>query len=239
MITTLTTIGYGDTSARSELEKMYIMFIQFFGILIFTSFNYAISESLEQRLQPVDEVVKGMKKEVADLMYDISSLSAVDNTLEGKTYDDALIYIEDSIRFSTRQSFENNKFWRLLHPKLKNRLVSQALNLQIHVMRFFFEDYVERQKAPPGFVTKIMTHLDATVYSKGDFIVRNGDTVDALYFFIQGRGQLKGTLVRDGHDPESILVCNLVEGSWFGDYQILFGQKSTWDLFANVSKKEK
>ena len=100
-----------------------------------------------------------MKQEVADYLFDISSLKSVDNKFDGKTYDDSLVYIEDSIRFSTRQSFLKNKFWKLLHPKLKQRLAQSTLKIQIRVMRFFFEDLIEKQKAPQGFITKIMTNF--------------------------------------------------------------------------------
>ena len=64
---------------------------------------------------------------------------------------------------------------------------------QIHRMRFFFEDFGDYQKAPEGFITKIMVSLDSTLFNEGDLIVRNGEHMEDIYFMNQGRAEIIGT----------------------------------------------
>ena len=40
-------------------------------------------------------------------------------------------------------------------------------------------------------------------------------------------------------DPIKVRVIELSEGSWFGDYQILFNMVSNWDLVAQKTKKKR
>ena len=55
IITSVTTIGYGDIKAYTQWERLYIMFVQFFGILIFSEYKVAIT-TMESALS-VDSMV--------------------------------------------------------------------------------------------------------------------------------------------------------------------------------------
>ena len=104
-----------------------------------------------------------------EYLWTISTLKKMEGIkLSSKIYDRALLFVEDSMRFSTRQKFQNNKFWKDLHPILQQRLVATVLSSQISKLKFFFHDYVENIKAPTNFVTKVMISLDSTIYNVGD-----------------------------------------------------------------------
>ena len=159
------------------------MFVQFFGILIFTEYKVAISNIQKEQKQSVDQLVLKKKADIMAYMYDISKFMHGKKTkIDGKIYDDALIYIEEGIRFSTISTFKSNKFSKLLHPKLKDKVVMATLSKQIHRMRFFFEDTNDHLRAPQRFITQIMVSLNSTLFDEGEYIVENGSEVEDLFF---------------------------------------------------------
>ena len=60
------------------------------------------------------------------------------------------------------------------------------------MLKYFFNDVIEKVNAPQGFVTKLMVELDSTLYDVGDTIVREGDIVSNLIFVISGSCVLNG-----------------------------------------------
>ena len=62
--------------------------------------------------------------------------------------------------------------------------------------------------------------------------------MDEIIFINHGRAAILGTYKKEGEDDVKVSVVELMEGSWFGDYQILFNMKSNWDLIAKTSSKK-
>ena len=110
--------------------------------------------------------------------------------------------------------------------------MQSVLGAQIQQIHFFFEDVNDYQKAPPNFISQIMVSLDSTIYDDGDLIIRKGDHVENLDFIIKGSAMIIGTHVKPSGEKLRLNVVKLVEGSWFGDYNILFKLKSTFELEA-------
>ena len=66
------------------------------------------------------EIIAAKKRDVIEYLWSISTLKKSEGIkLNSQIYDEALVYIEDSMRFSTRQKFQGNKFWKDLHPMLQ------------------------------------------------------------------------------------------------------------------------
>ena len=82
-----------------------------------------------------------MKVDVKNYLFKISSTKAVHKKIDSKTYDDSLVFIEQAIRFSTKSTFKSSMFWKLIPPKLKQKVVKVTLEKQINTIRFFFEDF--------------------------------------------------------------------------------------------------
>ena len=78
-----------------------------------------------------------------------------------------------------------------------------------------------------------MISLDSTIYNVGDQIIKIGHSIDSVCFFFHGRAEMIGQYKEsEDQEPLKIRVIDLCEGSWFGDYQILLGMVSNWDLIA-------
>ena len=130
MITSVTTIGYGDQRPNTQWERLYIMFVQFFGILIFTEYKVAIT-TIDKPIS-VDSMVIKSRADVQNYLYDISQLRERKKVLEGEVYDDAAVFIEETIRYSTRLSFKKEfPFWKIMPPRIKIQLVKSVLQDQI------------------------------------------------------------------------------------------------------------
>ena len=84
-----------------------------------------------------------MKVDVKNYLYRISCTKSVHKRIDSKTYDDFLLFIEQEIRFSTKTTFKASMFWKLIPPKLKQKIVKVTLEKQINTMRFFFEDFID------------------------------------------------------------------------------------------------
>ena len=83
---------------------------------------------------------------------------------------------------------------------------------------YFFNDYISMKSAPPGFVTKVMTQLDALLYKPGSTIVKKNNVIDELVLISEGRCDLIGYFTdRKGRDKK-ILITHLPQGSWYGDF---------------------
>ena len=69
-------------------------------------------------------------------------------------------------------------------PKLQEKLVQSVLKSQIKKLRFFFNDYKEEIKPPPGFEMQMMVSLESTLCDVGNLLVEKGQMVENLIFII-------------------------------------------------------
>ena len=81
-----------------------------------------------------------------------------------------------------------------------------------------------------------MVSFDSIIYDNDDAIVGKGDHLDDLFFIMQGSSMLVGTHTDQQGQEVRINVVRLSEGSWYGDFNIFFKQKSQYDLIAKKFK---
>ena len=105
------------------------MFVQFFGILIFSEYKVAITTM--ESAHSVDNMVMQSRADVQNYLYDIAQLRERRKVLEGEIYDEATLFIEETIRYSTRLSFKNFPFYKLLPSRIRIKLVQSVLTDQI------------------------------------------------------------------------------------------------------------
>ena len=131
--------------------------------------------------------------------------------------------MSESIRSSTLFYFENNTFFGELPPRLRNKLVQVVLYHYIRKFKFFFQDYINQIRAPQDFMVRMMTSLDSQLYKPGALILESDQKVDNLILIAQGKCFLNG-FIRSGPTGTSdtvVTLVKLIEGSWYGDFNIL------------------
>jgi len=72
VVTTVTTIGYGDIRPNTHWERLYIMFVQFFGIMIFSEYKVAITTF--ESSKTVESMVAKTRASVQNYLYELSQL---------------------------------------------------------------------------------------------------------------------------------------------------------------------
>ena len=87
--------------------------------------------------------------------------------LETEYYDKAIMYMDDSYRYSTYHAFHRTPFFNMLTPKLQMKLVKETCDHQFKKLRFFFNNYTQGIRAPSRFVMHVLCSLTAQVLETG------------------------------------------------------------------------
>ena len=160
--------------------------------------------------------------------------------LDEEIFDDCMMNIEESVRFSTKWSFALNEFWGVLPPQIQNKIVDTVLKRQVRLLDHFFNDKIMNVSAPHSFITSVMVNLESSLYDVGDVIVSHNEKVNDLIFIQSGSVELcgihsvkvlnlnkniyqrstqKGDAFFDEEEEQfRIRVVRLREGSWYGDF---------------------
>ena len=120
-VMTMTTVGYGVPYSLEVHEMWYMMVVQFFGLAIFSSITNEVFDF--KKIQTVEHMVIHEKEELEQMLFYISRMLDNPNMiiarknhnkkigLSDDIFDDSLVYIEDSIRYSTTNNFKSSPFW--------------------------------------------------------------------------------------------------------------------------------
>lgn len=122
---TATTVGYGDFSGTTNEERLFLIFLEFAGICIFS----IISKNIQnlKSTKKITEIVTDKKEEIQEYIYSIDKILP-ELPMDPYFYDSTTEYIETSFMFGIIQSFKKDKFYKNLSANLKNRLVHVVLN---------------------------------------------------------------------------------------------------------------
>lgn len=99
--TTATTIGYGDFSGSTEVEKYFLVFLEFVGICIFS----AITDNIRglKSMPKIKEVISDRIMDVQNFLFEIDNV--LDANLPDHIYDASTDYIDQSYRYGVASSF--------------------------------------------------------------------------------------------------------------------------------------
>ena len=201
-ITTLTTIGYGDITPQTDMQKIFTMFVMvsgvgFYGYVIgnFTSMlaqtDY-VKLSFLERIDKVNTFLK-YKKIPKDLRENI--------------------YSYYKFLWENRQGIEGNQILDELPYSLKMK-VALFLNKAI------FEKISFLKGAPQELISEIVLQLKPEIYLPNDYIFREGENGEKMYFISYG-------LVEILSEKQNRTYTVLKEGGYFGEFALLFSSHRT------------
>ena len=113
---------------------------------------------------------------------------------------------------------------------MKQKLVKFVLSKPIKQFEYFFNDYNDNVHADKVFIRKICTNLEVKIFSYDEIVISAGKLFDYLYLIDEGA-------VNIIDNTQKFVIATLPEGSFFGDYNILFNVKSNFD-YSVVKKSE-
>jgi hypothetical protein len=155
----------------------------------------------------------------------------MDGDIPSNMYDAAIESMRSEMLYSTSKVFKKCLFYKRLTPHLKDRIVNTVLRSLFDRMMYYFMDFELQVFAPDTFTRAILINLSCRIYEKGDKIAKKDKEITNLSFFfgrvkVYGYGQGKNSHCR-------YLVSRLPPGSFYGDFNILFNLKSSWDIEAD------
>lgn len=151
------------------------------------------------------------------------------DAISDQMFDDTILYITNSRRESTKKSFHENNYYNNMPVKLRQRLVSVALNKLISKFKYFFNNYEDGVYASKNFVTTFASNLDAVTYAHDDTIIEAGSRVHEFILIY------KGAIVLNFRHPVKELrdtfipLIQFPSGSYFGDFQIMVRPEAVCD----------
>ena len=198
---TLTTVGYGDISARTAQEQAFSMAMMLVGVSW-----YAICVS---SMSAIMSTFDAQNKAIRDKMLSVNSFIRA-----AKLPPPLAQRIRSCFEFrSSQKAFALNS-----HYDADELLEEVGSALRTEILLHLERDLI--QKIPffdgkvPQFVADSISMLQPMVFQVGDIIVREGSQADEMYFLISGRAA-----VFSGETE----VLTIEAGSYFGEVGCILG----------------
>ena len=201
---TLTTVGYGDISARTAQEQVYSMLMMLLGV---SWYAYIVS-SMSTIMASFDRQNKAIKEKMHSVNAFIqdAKLPATTAKLIRRYYDFALTA-------NKNKSLLNSNVYNadMILEELSSGLRAEVL---LYVERALVSKIPFLKGKIPQFVADCITMFQPMVFQEGDFIIKEGSAADEMYFLIKGR-----CAVYYGNKK----MVSMTEGSYFGEVGCIMG----------------
>ena len=197
VVQTLTTVGYGDMSVVTSTEKIFGIVLMILGVGFY---SYTIG-TLAAILSSVD----------------LKEQKLLDKLLAFQAFA-SQIKLSDYLMLKTKRILERNNesihieeatFLEELPSSLRAEILTQAHNKLFNKITLF-------RNKDASFGLNVISSLRPLNIEAGDILYRQGDLVEEIYFILSGRVKLV--------TAEGYIFKIYVEGSYFGDTEILLGK---------------
>ena len=199
-VTTVSTIGYGDyyPDHNKNGQLIYTMAVQIFGVGMFGYIIANVSGLIANRDIAKSQFLKKMEE--------------INAYLHAKQVPEPL---QERVReyyyhlWATRKSVATGSV-------LDEMPLTVSLDILLHLNRGILEKVTLFQQAPETFVREVVQRLEAAVFLPGDYIIRQGEYGDCMYFLNAGEVEV----LVNGQK-----VAQLGAGSPFGETALIQGEK--------------
>jgi hypothetical protein len=193
--TTLTTVGYGDITARTGAQMLFTCGVELIGVGVF---GFILSN-----------VASLLSRSDANREHHMNNLDKIDTFMHTHR-------IPSELRAKTRGYY--HYLWT--HKKGyqdRSLLEDLPVKLQSELLFFINRSIIEKvpflKNANPEMIEALMDRLEPRIFVPGERVFRAGDPGDALYFIQSGDVEI---LSADG-----IPLARLTDGAFFGEMALL------------------
>jgi CRP-like cAMP-binding protein len=211
-VVTITTIGYGDITPKTKIEKCLAMIWMVVAVYFLSFVISSLSSSLAQ-----NDVKRALLEQKLALLDSFSEEVGIDKVTKKKIQDE----IRLKILRSTYSSSLKSEIIQDLSSELKHVIATRMYNGIFEVFDVF-------KKTDQIFVSTIFPLLEAHHFIENEVVYSENDFPDYIYFI--GRGRIH-FLTPEIKKPFSILST----GAYFGEIEIV---KNSKRMFSAVSPKE-
>ncbi|KAL7449679.1 hypothetical protein ACHAWC_001720, partial [Mediolabrus comicus] len=196
---TLTTVGYGDISARTPQEQTFSMFMMLIGV---TWYAFIVS-SISTIMSSFDAQNKAFRDKML-CVNEFVRTTRLPTSISKQ--------VRDFFEFKTKCSYQSSNY--NVDELLGEMGSTLRADIMLHLQRNLIEKVPFFKGKVPQFVADCVSMFSPMVFYKGDFIVKEGTQADEMYFLTEGKA---------GIFYGSKLVAVIDKGSYFGEVGVLLG----------------
>jgi len=206
-ITTLTTVGYGDISARTELEMCIAMCWMMFGV----GFYSFVVGSFTSALTSLDSKSLLIKERLQ-----VVGLFAKDTGLQEELVKKLEKEVKDSVQTVTLDEVQRKSLLAQLSKSLRLKVARQMFDRAAEKIVFFTE-------IDTACLSYIVPLLTLKVVQAGKFLYEKGDYADEVYFVLKGR-------LLCVYGRRNTAFKAIVEGAYCGEIEVISNSPRTFSL---------
>ncbi|TGL63653.1 cyclic nucleotide-gated ion channel [Leptospira sarikeiensis] len=207
-VTTIATVGYGDITPTTDIQKIYTIFVMMLGAGVYATVIGNIASILGN-----SDLAKAAQ---------LKRMAQVDSFLKARN-------VPADIRRRVRDYYMYiiERGWGEDENLLLNDLpLSLKREVKIQLHKSLLEKVPFLKGAAPDLVASLILFLKPTVFLKGDIIFQRGDKGDSLYILSEGSVDIIGP------DDKTVLL-NLQEGQFFGELALVTEEPRSATVQAN------
>ena len=206
-VQTFTTVGYGDITPLNNSQHIYSILVMLFGVGVY---GYLIGN--------VANILSKRDPAKAQYFKNIESLKAFSNFRKiplglQKKIRDYYVYI-----WKKRLGYDESAF-----------ITKLPLGLQNEVSLFLKRDILDKIPLFKGiddrFLREMSLHLRPVVFTPGEYVFREGDKGNEMFFVIQGKLEVI-------YSDENKIKNNLGDGDFFGEIALFKNMNRTASIRA-------
>lgn len=199
-ITTLTTIGYGDITPQTDLQKIFTMGIMVLGVGLY---GYIIG-NFTALLSNVDFVKMNFLEKI-EKVNTFLNYKKIPNELRES------IYNYYNFLWDKRRGFDESSVMNDLPYSLRMRVALYMNKGIIEKINLF-------KGASEEIISEIVLQLKPEIFTPGDYIFREGENGDKMYFISFGEVEII-------NEKTNIVFAKMGQGDYFGEMALLFSAK--------------
>jgi voltage-gated potassium channel len=193
--TTLTTVGYGDISAKTPAQMLFACCVQVLGVGVF-GFVLSNVASLLSRMDAARE-------------HHMDSLDKIETFMRSHEIGaDLRVKIRDYYHYlwTNHRGYRDTTLLQDLPKKMQSELF-------LFINRSIIERVPMLRDASVELIEDLMNELKPRILVPGERIFRAGDPGDAMYFIQNGQVEILST--------ENKLIAELKDGDYFGEMALV------------------
>ena len=217
VVTTISTVGYGDITPKTSKEIAFVMFLQLLGVIIFAYITGTITSILmnfSQREKMLSENELNLDKWMLDI--NTNNTYQINTELQNEIQNYFKYFWEND----HSSLLKNNSFLMRMPLKLRDKFIDYLFSDEIKDFSVFFAEYDHELK------NNLMLHLYPRIFEENAFILKIHENVDDIYIIRRGTVFLQS--------PLNIKFLSLSEKSFFGEEYALFNKKVEVDFITDI-----
>ncbi len=207
-ITTLTTVGYGDITPETNLQIIYTMIVQILGVGIYGYIIGNVANVLSKKDPSRAQYIENIEKLSALVSYRSMPL-------------DLQLRIQDFYlyKWKKRLGYDESLFLQGLPKNLQEEVT-------LHLKKGFIDKIPLFSDASDNLIRDIAFNLEPVILIPGDFICKEGEIGETMYFIIRGRLGVS----KEG----SGRIGSMSDGDFFGEIALFLNQPRTASIQAET-----